>query len=88
MCSSDLRNKILCLSIPYSKGWTAKVDGQKTRLLKGNYAFIALPLEAGHHDIVFTYFTPGLKVGLGCFAISFIVVILLRRKYKRSLKGE
>jgi len=82
------RNKILCLSIPYSKGWTAKVDGQKTRLLKGNYAFIALPLEAGHHDIVFTYFTPGLKVGLGCFAISFIVVILLRRKYKRSLKGE
>ena len=42
----DLKEtKILCLSIPYSNGWTATVDGKKAELLQANTAFSALALE-------------------------------------------
>lgn len=77
------KDKILCLSIPYSKGWSAKVDGQKVKILRGNYMFMALPLTAGYHNIEFTYCTPGLKVGIAYSVFSAAVVILLLRKHKR-----
>ena len=57
------KDKILCVSVPYSKGWSATVDGEKAEILRGNYMFMCLPLTAGHHDIVFSYCSPGLKLG-------------------------
>ena len=45
------KDKILCLSIPYSKGFHAIVDGKKTPILKANTMYIALPLSAGGHTI-------------------------------------
>lgn len=78
------KNKILCMSIPYSKGWTAKVDGQKVEIMKGNYMFMALSLTAGHHDIEFTYCTPGLKVGIAASLFSAGVVIYLGYQEKRK----
>lgn len=55
-------NKILCMSIPYSHGWTAKVDGQPVEILRGNIMFMALPLSAGHHELEFLYCTPGFEI--------------------------
>lgn len=52
------RNKILCLSIPYSSGWTAWVGGEKMDILWDNYMFMALPLEAGYHEIEFICLRP------------------------------
>lgn len=79
------KNKILCMSIPYSRGWTATVDGEKVDILRGNYMFLCVSLEAGHHDVVFTYCSPGLKVGMAAFALSLGVVLYLvaRDKGKR-----
>ena len=57
------QEKLLYLSIPYSIGWTAYVDGQETELLKANTAFMALDLRAGYHEIRLVYVTPGLKMG-------------------------
>lgn len=81
------KNKILCMSIPYSKGWTAKVDGQKTKILKGNYMFMALPLSAGHHDIEFTYCTPGLKAGVAASLLSVgaLICLVYRERKKRQV---
>ena len=68
--------KILCLSIPYSSGWTAYVDGEEQEILPANIMFMALALEAGEHSIRLEYRTPGMKEGtlltvLGflCFAV-------------------
>lgn len=74
------KNKILCLSIPYSKGWSAKVDGEPVEILRGNYMFMAIPLEAGYHEIEFNYFTPGLRMGFVCTGVS--VLIIGRRVWK------
>ncbi len=51
-------------SVPYSKGWSATVDGQKVGVMKANLGFMAVPLEgAGTHVVELRYRTPGLVVG-------------------------
>lgn len=63
--SIDLdESKILCLSIPYSNGWTAYVDGKEQELLKANLMYCALELDEGEHKIELRYDTPGFKLGV------------------------
>lgn len=54
---------ILQISVPYSKGWTARVDGEKAAILRSDDMYMALPLAAGEHRIELTYETPYLKLG-------------------------
>ncbi len=77
------KEKILCVSIPYSNGWTATVDGKKAEILCGNKMFMALKLDKGQHKIEFNYETPGLKAGALLLLIpvfAFIGYILINRK--------
>lgn len=78
--------KLLCLSIPYSKGWSAYVDGEETKLLQANRMYMALPLTAGEHTIRLVYHTPLLQAG-GCIsalsAVAFLLLVLYNEK-KRS----
>ena len=76
------QNKVLCISIPYSSGWKAKVDGKSTEILRGNTMFMAIPLTAGFHEIVLNYTTPGLVPGIVISVISFLLFLyfILRRK--------
>lgn len=57
--------KFLCLSIPYSSGWQAYVDGNPVPVLQANTMFLGLELDAGEHTIKLHYQTPGLTAGLG-----------------------
>ena len=50
--------RILCLSIPYSEGWSATVDGEEAELLQANIRHMALALDAGDHEIRLHYRTP------------------------------
>ncbi|MDR0444537.1 MAG: YfhO family protein [Treponema sp.] len=68
-------DKILLLSIPYSKGWTAKVNGQYQKLLQANTMFMALQLKPGHHSVELNYFTSGLKTGIILSVIGFTLFI-------------
>lgn len=84
-------NKILCLSVPYSKGWSAKVDGKPVEILKGNYMFMALPLNAGYHEIEFTYWSPGLTLGIistvfGVGALIYMLMIDKRKNKQQKIK--
>ncbi|MBE5910016.1 YfhO family protein [Pseudobutyrivibrio sp.] len=63
-------------SVPFDDGWTATIDGQKTDIVySGGMMLIKVP--AGQHDIVFTYYTPGLKAGMIISAISWVAFIAL-----------
>ena len=68
---------VLFLSIPYSEGWSATVDGKPAELLRVNTAFSGLRLQAGEHDIVLRYFTPGLKLGLLMAAASLLALLVI-----------
>ena len=80
-------DKLLLISIPYSKGWSAYIDGKKTEVLRGNIMNLALPVERGRHQIELVYKTPLLKTG---FFISlttiilFTMFILMKRRKERS----
>ncbi len=52
---------IVYFSVPYEKeGWSAKVNGKDTEVLKVTYGFVAVECEAGENNISFSYTTPGL----------------------------
>lgn len=57
-------NDFLVLSVPYSKGWTAYVDGVKTSIIRADIAFMAIIPGEGMHNIELRYETPGLKLGM------------------------
>ena len=78
------------ITVPYSDGWTATVDGKDTEILRADRAFMALKLEKGKHDIVLKYQTPYLVPGLGIsfslVALLFFVEIYRNRKTKKENK--
>lgn len=66
------KNKILFLSIPYSDGWSALVDGEEAKIWKANIGFCALPLTEGTHHIELVYRTPGLRFGMFISSMAFL----------------
>lgn len=79
--------KMLCISIPYSKGWSATVDGKEAELLQADTAFSALALDKGKHTIEFQYHTPYLKEGAyisTAGVIAFAVLIIITEKRKKT----
>lgn len=84
------KEKLLVLSVPYSEGWTAFVDGQKVDLLEANLMYMALPLQAGDHTIELYYFTPWLKEGMfstaGALVVLAVIIFFTERQRKRREK--
>ena len=82
--------KALVISVPYSEGWTAYVDGEKTEIREANTMYMALELPEGKHEIRLVYCTPYLKAGLCLTCIGvlcYIVLVLINRKKKRFQKS-
>lgn len=82
--------KILVLSIPYQKGWTAYVDGEKTEIKRANGMYMGLPLTAGEHSVELKFEIPGMRYVLvitPCAVVLFtglLTVSAIRRKRKQS----
>lgn len=68
------RGGMLFTSIPYDKGWTVKVDGNKVPINKIKNAFVGVDVNVGTHTIEFSYTAEGHNLGM---AITFICVIIL-----------
>lgn len=54
----------LVLSDTFYPGWRAYVDGREVEILKANYAFKAVSLEAGSHVVLFEYRPLSFRAGL------------------------
>lgn len=84
-------NKILCLAIPYSKGWSAYANGQKLELQRINDVFLGTELLQGDYEIIFTYRTPYLKEGfiITCLGLLGFTGIFVWEKGKmKKNRGE
>jgi len=53
----------LVLSDTFYPGWTARIDGAKTPLLRANYNYRAIPLPRGEHVVVFDYLPRAMIAG-------------------------
>lgn len=67
--------KLLCMSLPYSDGFTAYVDGKKTDILRADSMYMAVYLPAGTHQISFVYCTPYLKEGILMTCIGILLLL-------------
>ena len=85
--SNKSGDNLLFFSIPYSEGFSAKVNGEDVEIEKVNYGFMAVKVP-GYKDceIEFIYETPGLSAGVKisivafcAFAVYIAVIIIYRR---------
>ncbi len=51
----------LVTSIPYSKGWQLKIDGNSIKTFPVNKGFVGATIPGGSHHVALHYQTPGLK---------------------------
>ena len=65
------------MTIPYSNGWSAYVDGKKAEMIKTNLMYSGLILSPGYHEIELVYHTPGLRIGFMISLIGVSVTIFL-----------
>ena len=81
-CVSDYTEpRAVYFSVPDEGGWTAKIDGEKQEILP-SAGMMILRVPAGHHEIEFTYVTPGYPAGkiISLAAIAaFILYEILHR---------
>lgn len=82
------KETLVFFSIPYDEGWSATVNGQKVDVEKVNVGFMAVPVKAGLSEIVFTYKTPGLSlgikvslIGISLLALYLAAVYVYRKKH-------
>ena len=55
--------KLMCLTIPYSEGWKAFMDGAEVPVLTANGRYLGLVIPAGQHRVELRYHTPWLTAG-------------------------
>jgi len=72
----------LVLSDTYFPGWKVYVDGNKRKIFRANYAFRALPLEVGKHNVEFVYDPLSFKLGALISAFGLVLTGFLWIKYK------
>ena len=85
------KDMLLYLSVPYSAGWEAFVDGVPARLYRANYMYSAIDVKAGEHDILLKYHTPYLKEGSVASCAGFIIFAaftFINSKKRKEVKNE
>ena len=72
------RPLLACVSVPYSDGWTVRVNGSHKDILRVNGMFTGFMLEKGENEVYLSYKTPWLMNGVLVSAISALVLVVLR----------
>ena len=87
-CSITLTEpKAVVFSIPYNKGWSLTVDGEKAELKQANGMFMAAELTEGSHEITLNYETPYIRVGVVLTAAGVILTAGIFLYYKKRRKN-
>jgi len=73
--------ELVFFSVPFEKGWSATVNGEKAEIEKVNVGFMAVRVPKGMSTIRFDYKTPGLHIGalltlLGFALLAFYMVMM------------
>ena len=72
------------MTIPHDKGFSATLDGEKTEIIPCDVSFMGVWVGPGEHEIVFTYRTRMLSLGivmsLTAAAVLGTYVVLAKKK--------
>ena len=76
--------RILQFAIPYSDGWTAYVDGEKTETFRSDVMYLAVLIPSGDHHVELRYVTPWLRAGVVLSAATLVLWIAYEVLKKRT----
>ncbi|MBP5378022.1 MAG: YfhO family protein, partial [Ruminococcus sp.] len=86
------KDGVMFLSVPYEKGWSVYIDGEKAETFKLLQAMLGVRVPAGRHDIELRYTPEGFPLGV---TISFVSLVLFvfciicdrRRRIRRQAQA-
>lgn len=70
------KSSLIVFQIPFDEGWSATVNGTAVDIEKVNIGFMAVPVESGKSEIVLSYETPGLYLGIIITSGSLILLVI------------
>ncbi len=79
---------VMMTSIEFDEGWTVKVDGKKVNTFAVGDALLAIDLEAGDHEITFSFMPRGLVIGIGISVVSVAALLFVLDYIKRRDTGK
>ncbi len=81
-------NGLLVLSDTYYPGWKALVNGRETKIYRADYAFKAIPLNAGTHQVEFVYDPMSFKLGAGVTLLGILGCVVFGWTARRRRKAQ
>jgi hypothetical protein len=79
---------LLVLADAWYPGWQAFVDGRPAPLLRANYAFRAVPVPAGSHQVTFRYQPSHWVLALALMALGLLLLAATLGKRKTPAQGR
>ena len=80
------------ITIPYSSGWKAYVDGEEQHIINSNDMYMAIEIPAGKHHVSLRYKTKGITAGFMATSVGIIALasyyVIKRRRIKVKRKEE
>ena len=67
---------IFTTTIPFSKGWQAKIDGKPVKTFKVQGIFLAFNISKGKHTVSLSYWPPYLNLGIAISLLSLILILI------------
>ena len=81
---------LLYLSIPYEKGWSVYVDGEKAETEKVLDAMLGVKVSKGRHEIKLKYTPEGFPLGVAASSVSLVLFAVfalmdkMKKKHRRA----
>ncbi len=79
---------LLVVADSYFPGWEARVDSVPTRIWRANYAFRAVALEAGTHDVELAYRPLSFRLGATLSGLGLAIAAMLLVRGRRRAEGS
>lgn len=79
---------LLLLQDTWDPGWSAEVDGKPAAVLRADYAFMAVAVHAGSHEVVLRYACWPLRLGLMLAVVGLVIAVLLARRGRGNASAE
>lgn len=77
-------NQLFATTIPYSKGWQAKVDGKAVKTYKIQDTFVGFDISQGKHQVTLTFIPPGLYLGIALTLVSLVLVFIIKLRETKA----
>lgn len=68
-------SRLVAFSVPWSKGWTLTVNGEKADLIQVNKMYCGVVLPSGHYELELHYTAPGLMLGAAVTGVALVAVL-------------